>query len=418
MVSAEMRLTVKNLWKRNKGLRNLIGILILIIFFSLVVSNILVTFFLNRLKQENYHAMAQLLGAVKNEYPEFSEEEWISLINNHSDDKLGELLLTQYGIEKGDSVSMQNKKWEIEMIISINAVLLVAILLIVISVLGYSYRRKKVLEQIVTYMQRVEQGEYSLDIEENEEEEFSILKNELYKMTILLKESAELSKAQKKALSDSVSDISHQLKTPLTSVMVLLDNMTDNDNMPWETRQKFLAEITRQLTGMSWLVVTLLKLSRLDAGVVTFEEKDILLNEVCEKAISNLEIMAQWKQIRIVKEGENKSIIRGDENWICEAFTNILKNAIEHSPTKSQIQVTMEENAVYSGVIIRDFGEGMDEEEQKAAFDRFHVGKYADNNSIGIGLSLAREIIQQQNGSITLHSEKGKGTWFHIKFYK
>ncbi len=409
---------MKSIWKRNKGLRKLIVAVIIIAFLGLAGCNIFINIFVDGLEQEHYRTIARLLSAVKKEYPEYSEEEWIKILNSESDNSSGEELLAQYGIDREVSVSVRNEKWIQGIVFSVSVILLSATVLICIAIIRYAYQRKKTLEEIVAYVQRVERGDYHLDIEENEEEEFSILKNELYKVTVLLKESAELSAMQKKALSDSVSDISHQLKTPLTSIMILLDNMTDNENMPWETRRKFLAEIIQQLTGMNWLVVTLLKLSKLDAGVVTFEEKEIVLDKICERAIHNLEIMAQWKQVEIVKTGESRSILKGDENWICEAFTNILKNAVEHSPEGSKIQVSIEDNMVYTSVVVRDYGEGMDQEEQKEVFNRFYTRKYADKNSIGIGLSLAKEIIRQQNGSITLHSEKGKGTWFTIKFYK
>lgn len=146
------------------------------------------------------------------------------------------------------SVSVKNEMWIQSIVFSVSVILLLSTVLICVVIIRYAYQRKRTLEEIVTYVQRVERGDYHLDIEENEEEEFSILKNELYKVTVLLKEGAELSAMQKKALSDSVSDISHQLKTPLTSIMILLDNMTDNENMSWETRRKFMSEMIQQLT--------------------------------------------------------------------------------------------------------------------------------------------------------------------------
>ena len=234
----------------------------------------------------------------------------------------------------------------------------------------------------------------------------------------MLKEAARLSAGQKKALADSVSDISHQLKTPLTSVMVLLDNLSESEHMEEETRRRFLSEITSQLTNVNWLVATLLKLSRLDAGVIEFQQQMINLDDLIEQVLDKLAIMAEWKQITLVKEGTEGAVLTGDEHWIGEALMNLVKNAVEHSPVQTAVRIRVEDNTVYTAISVIDSGEGIDEEEQKHIFERFYRSKSAKKDSVGIGLSLCKEIVERQNGYITLSSDRETGTEFLIKFLK
>ena len=184
------------------------------------------------------------------------------------------------------------------------------------------------------------------------------------------------------------------------------------------TRRQFLAEITRQLTSVNWLVQVLLKLSRLDAGVVELKEEEIRIQQLLEQAIDKVALLAEWKEISIQVSGEMQAVISGDERWLQEAFINLIKNAIEHSPAKGEIQITVEDNQVYTGVRIRDYGCGISMEEQKHIFERFYRSSAAKEDSVGIGLALAQEIIKRGNGSLTVESEVGQGTTFLIKFLK
>lgn len=373
------------------------------------------------MNRENNMVMAALLGKVKEQYPEIKEEEWIAQLmqseNAEAEYEAGRALLEQYGVYGQAPLSAYREKKQLEIMICVISLLLITGLIIWAAILHYFYKRQKELERLTAYMRRVEQGDYMLEPAENEEDELSSLKNELYKVTVILKENAENSGKQKKALADSVSDISHQLKTPLTSVMVLLDNLSESDHMDEYTRRRFLAEITRQLNNVSWLVAALLKLSRLDAGVVEFERKRISLEVLLNQVLKDLEVMAQWKEISFQTEG-SAGFIWGDARWLGEALRNIIKNAIEHSPEGSPIVIQMEENAVYTAVSIKDYGEGISQEEQKHIFERFYRSGYCREDSVGIGLSLAKEIIERQNGYLTVSSKEGEGTEFQIKILK
>ena len=296
-------------------------------------------------------------------------------------------------------------------------ILLFSILWMTIIIL-YLRKRDKKIQQITNYINQIKNKKYDLNIEENTEDELSNLKNELYKITIMLKEESEISKKDKENLKMSVEDISHQLKTPLTSITIMLDNLKDNPNMEEKTKQKFIFEISKQVEWINWLVISMLKLSKLDANVVQFYDEKINLKKFIGEIIKNLEIPIEVKNQKIIIDGnENVSFI-GDYKWQQEAITNIIKNCIEHNANNGTIYINYEENSLFTKITIRDEGEGISKEDLKHIFERFYKGKNSSENSVGIGLALAKNIIEKNNGMINCKSELDKGTEFVIKYMK
>ena len=406
-------------WNHNVGIRYITFLVSMILIIVLFCWNLIFNHFFQKLNEENFLLAASLLEDIRQEYPDFDEEGWIEKLNRYQKDSpYGQELLNQYGIFQGNGFSAAQEGYQMKLAVLGSFLLAGACLFIFAGMVFYFCRRQKKIDEMVAYIREVEKGKYQLELQENQEDELSSLQNELYKITVALKESAELSGKQKKALADSVSDISHQLKTPLTSVMVLLDNLSESGNMDEGTRRRFLSEVTRQMTNINWLVAALLKLSRLDAGVVEFERGAVSLEQLFKKVSENLELQAEWKQIQIIREVEGDIFIEGDAGWIEEALTNIVKNAIEHSPECSQVLLHAEENAVYTSVSVRDWGEGISEEDQKHIFERFYRSRSAGENSVGIGLSLAKEIVEKQNGYLTMTSDPQNGTEFMMKFLK
>lgn len=402
---------------QDKNLRkHMIGI-VLAVAVGVLLANITVGYFLKQIERQNNEALAVLLGNVKLQYPDIAEEEWIAMLNNAEGYAEGRALLERYGIFAGDFTFAADRAVRGKMLLCLDGILCVTCIGTAVIFLRYLLVRRGRIEQLKEYVCEVEQGKYVLDITENEEDELSVLKNELYKITVMLKESAELQKRQKNALANSLADISHQLKTPLTSVMVLLDNLSESSHMEEQTRRRFLAEITRQLENINWLVAALLKLSRLDAGVVEFERKQVNVDALLTTVTENIKPAAERKQVRIKREGEKGAVLSGDYRWLTEAVTNIVKNAIEHSFTDSEIEIWVKDNAVYTAIGIRDFGEGVEEADQKRIFERFYRSRYAKEDSVGIGLSLAKEIIERQQGYLTVETRE-QGTLFQIKFLK
>ena len=222
---------------------------------------------------------------------------------------------------------------------------------------------------------------------------------------------------QKQEIQQIVSDISHQLKTPLTSINIMLDNILDNPNMDEDTKEKFIQSIKREVTNISNLATEILKLSKFDANVVRFENKEVLVKDIIKKAISNVEMMAEIKNVEIKVVFHDNVKLVCDLNWQVEAIINILKNCIEHSSENSFINIEVIDNKIYKEIIIKDSGEGIDKKDLLHIFERFYKGKNSSKDSVGIGLALAKKIIEMNNGSISVNSVKGKGTIFTIRYY-
>lgn len=360
--------------------------------------------------------IANIIGVIKSEYPNINNEEIIHILDSTEKTSEGKDLLKRYGIEEDEYsiISMENQE---KNIIITNCIILVTTnLLFILTFIIYLKQRQVKIEKLTRYIQKLSNKEYSLDIEENSEGELNILKSELYKITVMLKETADNSVASKEALSKSVSDISHQLKTPLTSILILLDNLNESEGMDNETRKDFLREISKQIKDMNFLVIALLHLSKLDAGVVEFLEEKINLSNMIYEIENNLEIMAEVKNVELSIKCKKDVYINGDYNWNKEAIQNIVKNAIEHA--NSEVIVDISENDVYTKIEITDDGQGIEEKDIKHIFERFYKASNSSGNSIGIGLSLAKEIIEKQNGYITVESKTGIGTKFIIKYMK
>ncbi|NYC48237.1 signal transduction histidine kinase [Clostridium beijerinckii] len=273
------------------------------------------------------------------------------------------------------------------------------------------------LEKLSGYLRRICNGEYSLDIRDNEEGELSILKNEIYKVTLMLSKQGELLKKEKMQLADAISDISHQLKTPLTSMRVMSDLLSNND-LESEKRIEFTNNIEMQLDRMQWLLTSLLKLSKIDAGTVSFKKDRVAVSELIRKSTEPLLIPIEIKNQTLVIEGGSNVSFIGDLYWTTEALINIIKNCIEHTGEDGRISIFFDENPLFTEIKILDNGSGIEKEDLPYIFKRFYKGKNAGEDSVGIGLAMAKTIVTSQNGDINVSSRKNEGTCFIIKFYK
>ena len=340
-------------------------------------------------------------------------------ILNSNEYKDGEEELKKYGIniEEVNSIIAVQKQMKTNIILNIILIVLFSVLYMAIIFI-YLKRRDKKINQITQYINEIKNRKYDLNINENSEDELSNLKNELYKITIMLKEESEISRQDKEKIKMSVEDISHQLKTPLTSIMIMLDNLKDNPNMDEDTKQKFIFEISKQVNWINWLVISILKLSRLEADVVKFSNNKINVKKFIDEIIGNLEIPIEIKNQKISIEGDEDASFIGDYKWQQEAITNIIKNAIEHNKENGKITIKYEENVLFTKITIIDEGQGIAKEDLKHIFERFYKAQNSSDNSVGIGLSLAKNIIEKNNGMINCKSEIGNGTEFIVKYMK
>ena len=366
---------------------------------------------------QNYNSkIAVIVSLVEEEYPNIDRSELISILN--SDDKVSEDIFSRYGIDvQKESIIIENDRLFSRFIIIYNILFIGLALSIILLYLKHENNQDKEIKRIVKCIKEINKKNYAINIEDNTEDELSILKNEIYKTTVMLKEMAESSKDDKLRLKDSLSDISHQLKTPLTSINIMLDNILDNPNMDEDTKEKFIQSIKREVTNISNLATEILKLSKFDANVVRFENKEVLVKDIIKKAISNVEMMAEIKNVEIKVVFHDNVKLVCDLNWQVEAIINILKNCIEHSSENSFINIEVIDNKIYKEIIIKDSGEGIDKKDLLHIFERFYKGKNSSKDSVGIGLALAKKIIEMNNGSISVNSVKGKGTIFTIRYY-
>lgn len=367
-------------------------------------------------KNYNY-VLNNMIQELKKEYPELETNKIVELLNSKNHPKSN--VLKEYGIDiETESAILTNQKKFTSFLLLNIGLLLVLVAMLSYLFWHYTKRRDKKLKEITEYIEEINKKNYKLDIQDNTEDDLSRLKNEVYKTTIMLKEQAENEKKDKSQLKESLSDISHQLKTPLTSIIIMLDNILENDNMSAATRKDFIKAIYREISNISFLVQVLLKLSKFDANTIVFTNKKVKIKSILEQAISNVAALCDLKDIEIIAEGNKNATIYCDFNWQVEAITNILKNCVEHSKENTQIHIRYEENKLYSKIVIKDQGIGINKEDLPHIFERFYKGKNASKDSIGIGLALASIIIKQNNGNISVDSILHKGTTFTIKYSK
>ena len=394
----------------------IIVIITTILVFTIAISIINYIQYRNYTKNVNI-VINEIVNNIQEQYPDVDINKIISMLNDENVSK--ENVLSQYGIDisKDSAILTNDLLYRNNVIMNLSIILIFSIIIIIVFVF-YNKRQKNKIKEITNYIEQINNKNYALDIQDNNEDELSVLKNELYKITVMLKEQAENSAKDKINLKNSLEDISHQLKTPLTSITIMLDNILDSPDMDLQTRNEFIKDIYREIANIKFLVQNLLILSKFDANTITFNENEEKLEDIIEEAKQNVASICDLKNIQIILEGKEDAKTTCDLKWQVEALTNILKNCAEHSNNNTKINVLYSENNMYSEIVIKDEGSGIDQKDLKHIFERFYKGKNSDKDSIGIGLSLAKTIIEKDNGFITVDSELGKGTKFNIKYRK
>lgn len=375
---------------------------------------------INIIKDKVIENNQAIIGQIISQRPEV-EEEIIDIItqgNSKENINLGKEILAKYNY--GNNLSLINEPIIKESMrkIFIIFLILICFILIVSLILSLLYFGKiyKDIKDMTDYVYNSSEGRNFEMKNRNQEGQIGLLKTELIKMTNILKEKVELLNNEKIFLNEVISDISHQLKTPMTSLIILNDLMYED--LPKETKIEFLDKIKSQLNRMEWLIKSMLKLSKVEAKVIDFEKKEVKVSELIKKSISPSLISMEIKNIELTVNGDENISYIGDINWSCEAFVNIIKNCVEHTDINGKINISYEENPLYCEVVIKDSGEGIDKKDLPHIFKRFYKGKSSKDDSVGIGLAMAKSIIESQNGDIYVKSEKNKGSEFHIIFHK
>lgn len=389
-----------------------IVVIIFLIIFSILIYK--------QYKTYTYNFNQKIAGIIDNvleKYPDIEKREIVEILN--SSDGTNNEILMEYGIELDkDSVILENyTDFQKFIIIDINT-LIVFILILSIIFFKYNQSESKKINEITKYIEEINRGNYRLNIEENTEDELSILKNELYKITVMLKEVAENSQKDKTTLKDSLSDISHQIKTPITSILIMLDNILSDENMPEDIKKDFIKDIKREIINIKFLVESILKLSKIDSNSIKFIKKEVFIKDIINEAVKNVSMLSELKNIEIIVSGDDSIKTICDLKWQVEAITNILKNCIEHSYENRKIYINYNQNNMYTELKIEDNGTGIDAKDLPHIFERFYKGKNSSSDSVGIGLALSKSIIESNNGYIQVDSELNKGTTFIIKYLK
>ena len=369
-------------------------LIIMLILFYFIISNIIN----NNYKQQMITNDSYLIGTLLEKHPKLKEDIIASyLIKDNYE--LGNKFINEYNL-----IDVKNN--------NIIILLYGLISFIILFLFNFIYIRNiyKKISKIDKYMDNILNNDYSIDIKEYCEGDISNLKNDIYKMTIKLKEQSELLIKEKRYLEETLQDISHQIKTPLTSMYMINDILSNESNE--NIKKEFLIKNKNQIERIEWLVTSLLKLSRLESGTVKLKKEKIKLKDLIDKAIEPINVLLELKNIKLIKEIEDVEL-NVDINWTVEALLNIIKNACEH--TKDKIEIIGSTNPLYTEICISDNGPGINKKDIKHIFERFYKGNH-NKESIGIGLNMSKKIINLQNGIIEVVSNEG--STFIIKLYK
>lgn len=281
----------------------------------------------------------------------------------------------------------------------------------------YTARRYEAVGRLNSRLDRILHGDDSMEMLAHEEGELAILGSEIYKMTVMLREQAELLSKDKTYLSRSIADISHQLRTPLTSIRMLLPRL-QREQLTRGEKLGLLQDIDSQLSRIEWLISVLLKISQLESGTVSFRRDTIHVRELVARALEPLEISMELKDITVNLDLCGDPCFEGDLCWMAEAIGNLLKNSMEHTPPGKTITIRAASNPVCTDLTVSDSGNGFRPEDLPHLFERFYKGKDSISGNYGIGLALANMIVTGQNGTIQAINRPEGGAEFRMHFYR
>ncbi|RIE00422.1 HAMP domain-containing sensor histidine kinase [Cohnella faecalis] len=365
--------------------------------------SVMMFFYMNNQVERINHTIvdqnAALIGHILKQEPQFESEiiRYITQGPQENEIAEGKQILAQYGYKANMSVADQPALSDQALPLKASIqVLFFAIPLLLLLLWEYRKIFSKIRTIAVAAAQVVER-QFDKPLPENEEGDFGSLGRSFNAMAERLNNSLEQLKHEKTFLRNLLSDISHQLKTPLASLIVFNDNLLNDPKMKEETKNAFLERSRQQLARMEWLIVSLLKMARVETGTILFHNKEVQLRKLVNKAVHSLRALSEQKLLKVCISGGEEMLVEADEEWLTEAFLNLIKNAMEHSPKEGDIQIVLEQTSLFNTVHIQDYGEGIPPEELPHIFKRFYSGRStAKPQSVGIGLSLAKSIIEGQ----------------------
>lgn len=402
---------------KNKEINRLFKLELIIIIISTILFLLINNYNYELYKQELINNNAYIINGIIEKYPNLENDVIELMLNQDISKKESTQILEKYGIDNLDTIDYLNKNKKLKntiFLINFTYIFLTISIIVTIFILTIKKIYKKI-NNLSKYTNEILNDNYSMDIREYEEGDISNLKNDLYKMTIKLKEQNDISLNDKKRLRETLSDISHQLKTPLTSMYVI--NELLYEELEENKKNELLNRNQNSLERIEWLVTSLLKISRLDSGMEVLKQENIKIIDLINKSLDQIKIPLELKNINVLVNCKEDIKYKLDLAWTSEALINILKNAYEHTKKDGEIIINVIENPIYVEIIITDNGCGISKEDLPHIFERFYKGK-SNKESIGIGLNMALKIVNLQKGDITVTSKVNEGTAFKIRFYK
>ena len=403
---------------KNKEVRELILIEIIVLIIGIVSILLLNKYSYETYKEAIIENNLYIIDSIISKHPELENEVIDGIINHDISKSESYEILNKYGLDRLDTVDYLNNNSYINKTIRKYNIIYISILIIIVFSILIIYINKiyNKIKKLSIYANDILNNKYSMDIREYSEGDISNLKNDLYKMTIKLKEQNELSLKDKIYLQDTLSDISHQLKTPLTSMYVINELLYD-DKLDKSLKKELLNKSKKGLERIEWLITSLLKMSRLDSGSEKLIFEEVKLINIINKTIEPIRIPLELKNINLNVSCSNDIKVNVDVNWTTEALINILKNAMEHTLENGNINIVCSDNPLYTMISISDDGCGISKKDLPHIFERFYKGM-SNKESIGIGLNMSKKIIESENGNISVKSKENEGTTFIIKLFK
>lgn len=395
--------------KNNKKLLITLFILFVLV---IILTCIISTYLADKYKRNLLYFSNIVINNVEENYSDSTEQ----IINNifNENVKIDKSVLDKYGISQ-DTIDINNNMFNYTK--TLNTILFIFIIslfvVIFICVIYYMVKQNKKLSKLNNYTEEVLNNNYMLDIRDNDEGNISKLKNKIYDMTVMLKEKNFLLEQDKIKIEKMIADISHQIKTPLTSLNILTELLYEEKDI--KKKEEFLDDMVKELNKIEWLVKNILNIAKIDSKTLVLKREKVNVMGLLNKSKTTFNAILELMNVSLVIDGKNDVYFVVDKKWTEEAINNLIKNAIEHKA--KNINITFEKNNVYTVLVIKDDGEGIEEEDLPHIFERFYKAKNSKSESMGLGLAFVNSIITNENGSIRVKSKKGSGTKFIIKIY-
>ena len=395
--------------KNNKKLLITLFILFVLV---IILTCIISTYLADKYKRNLLYFSNIVINNVEENYSDSTEQ----IINNifNENVKIDKSVLGKYGISQ-DTIDINNNMFNYTK--TLNTILFIFIIIlfviIFICVIYYMVKQNRKISKLNNYTEEVLNNNYMLDIRDNDEGNISKLRNKIYDMTVMLKEKNFLLEQDKIKIEKMIADISHQIKTPLTSLNILTELLYEEKDI--KKKEEFLDDMVKELNKIEWLVKNILNIAKIDSKTLVLKREKVNVMALLNKSKTTFNAILELMNVSLVIDGKNDVYFVVDKKWTEEAINNLIKNAIEHKA--KNINITFEKNNVYTVLVIKDDGEGIEEEDLPHIFERFYKAKNSKSESMGLGLAFVNSIITNENGSIRVKSKKGKGTKFIIKIY-